>query len=318
MSGSTNRRSVLITGCSQGGTGNALALEFAARGLRVFATARSLKSVANLSEKGIEIFALDVTSSESITLLKQEITKRTGGKLDILFNNAGISKLSLFTNHCVVYEAPAIEPDPHQVRKMFDTNVFGLFDVVATFAPLLIAAVSGSNTAPMIVNVASIVARIPFPFSAAYNASKAAVSSYSDTLRLELSPVGVRVTTIFMGEVSTRLMSQDNISFEEESLYADIEHKVKERSVQHAKASMTPDVFSKQVVSQILSDNNVSYIWRGTNAFLIWLLNAFGPRKVFDSIMKSSVGLNDTALVKKVYERGQRLAASLRQDKLAG
>ncbi|OHW95876.1 short-chain dehydrogenase [Colletotrichum incanum] len=295
MSGSTNRRSVLITGCSQGGTGNALALEFAARGLRVFATARSLKSVANLSEKGIEIFALDVTSSESITLLKQEITKRTGGKLDILFNNAGISKL-----------------------KMFDTNVFGLFDVVATFAPLLIAAVSGSNTAPMIVNVASIVARIPFPFSAAYNASKAAVSSYSDTLRLELSPVGVRVTTIFMGEVSTRLMSQDNISFEEESLYADIEHKVKERSVQHAKASMTPDVFSKQVVSQILSDNNVSYIWRGTNAFLIWLLNAFGPRKVFDSIMKSSVGLNDTALVKKVYERGQRLAASLRQDKLAG
>ncbi|GJC82803.1 short-chain dehydrogenase cctT [Colletotrichum liriopes] len=202
---------------------------------------------------------------------------------------------------------------------MFDTNVFGLFDVVTTFAPLLIAAVSGSNTAPTIVNVASIVARVPFPFSAAYNATKAAVSSYSDTLRLELSPVGVRVTTIFMGEVSTRLMLQDNISFGEGSLYADIEHKVKERSAHHAKASMTPDVFAKQVVSKVLSDNDASYIWRGTNAFLIWLLNAFGSRKVFDSTMKSSVGLNDKALVKMVYERGERLAAASQgQDKMAG
>ncbi|CCF32369.1 oxidoreductase [Colletotrichum higginsianum] len=294
----STKRSVLITGCSEGGSGNALALEFAARGLRVFATARSLKSLNSLSEKGIETFALDVTSSESIALLKQEIAKRTGGKLDILFNNAG-----------TMYEAPAIESDPQQVKKMFDTNVFGLFDVVATFAPLLIAAASGSNTEPIIVNVASIVARVPFPFASAYNASKAAVSSYSDTLRLELSPLGVRVVTLFMGEVSTRLMSQDNIKFEEGSLYADVEHKVKERSAHHAKASVTPDVFAKQVVSKVLSGSNDSYIWKGTNAFLIWLLDAFGPRKVFDSIMKGAVGLSDNTLVKRIQERGQRLAA---------
>jgi 1-acylglycerone phosphate reductase len=78
--------------CSQGGAGNALALEFAARGLRVFATARSLESMSNLPENGIETLALDVTVSDSILSLKEEISKRTGGTLDYLYNNAGESK----------------------------------------------------------------------------------------------------------------------------------------------------------------------------------------------------------------------------------
>tara|TARA_R110002033_G_scaffold135218_1_gene174813 strand:- start:60 stop:242 length:183 start_codon:yes stop_codon:yes gene_type:complete len=60
--------------------------------MRVFATARSTKSLAQLEAKGIETFALDVTSAESIAALKVQITKKTGGKLDMLFNNAGVSK----------------------------------------------------------------------------------------------------------------------------------------------------------------------------------------------------------------------------------
>lgn len=95
MMGATQKRTVLVTGCSAGGAGHALALEFAARGLRVFATARSTSSLTGLAEKGIETFALDVTKAESIATLKREITARTGGKLDILYNNAGMSKLLL-------------------------------------------------------------------------------------------------------------------------------------------------------------------------------------------------------------------------------
>lgn len=71
-----------------------MALEFAAQGLRVFATARSLDSMSNLSQSGIETFVLDVTVPESILALKEDITKRTGGTLDILYNNAGSSKFS--------------------------------------------------------------------------------------------------------------------------------------------------------------------------------------------------------------------------------
>lgn len=207
-----------------------------------------------------------------------------------------------------MYEAPAIEADPIQVRKMFDANVFGLFDVVASFTPLLIAATArDSKSMPTIINVASILARLPFPFASAYNATKAAVSAYSDTLRLELGPLGIRVVTLFMGEVSTRLRAADSINFGPESLYADVEAKVKDRTEHSARVSTTPAAFAKQVVSKVLGQNDLSYIWKGTNSFIVWLLNAVGPRKVFDSTMKAPVGFDDKSLVKKIYERGQRV-----------
>ncbi|KAJ0413304.1 hypothetical protein BJY00DRAFT_306411 [Aspergillus carlsbadensis] len=303
---STPKQSILITGCSQGGAGNALALEFAARGLRVFATARSLSSVANLAENsGIETLALDVTDRQSIAAVKAEIARRTGGTLDMLFNNAGS-----------MYEAPAIEADPTRVRQMFDANVFGLFDMVTAFTPLLLAATHAptdksnkQRQKPTIVNVASIVSRIPLPFAAAYNASKASVSAYSDTLRLELAPLGIRVVTVFMGEVATKLRSAGNIDFGVDSLYADVEGKHKERIEHAARVSVGPEVFAREVVDKVLvagGGDGASYVWKGTNAFLVWFLNAVGPRKVFDSIMKGFVGFDDRRLVGMVYERGRR------------
>lgn len=60
--------------------------------MRVFATARSLSALDGLQEKGIEILTLDVTKAESIAALKKEVESRTGGKLDMLFNNAGSSE----------------------------------------------------------------------------------------------------------------------------------------------------------------------------------------------------------------------------------
>jgi 1-acylglycerone phosphate reductase len=59
--------------------------------MHVFATARSTSSLVQLEAKGIEVLPLEVTSAESIVALKAEVAKRTGGKLDMLFNNAGIS-----------------------------------------------------------------------------------------------------------------------------------------------------------------------------------------------------------------------------------
>ncbi|EHL03835.1 putative Uncharacterized oxidoreductase C23D3.11 [Glarea lozoyensis 74030] len=194
------KRTILITGCSEGGAGHALALEFAARGFRVFATARSTKSLTTLESKGIETLALDVTDESSIASLKAEISTRTSGKLDILFNNAG-----------TMIDSPAIEASPAEVQAMFHTNVFGLFNVIQSFTPLLLAAVHSSSnpSPPTIINTASVVARVPMPLTAHYNASKAAVASYSDTLRLELAPLGIKVVTLFMGVVSTNIVKLD-------------------------------------------------------------------------------------------------------------
>ena len=75
--------------------GNALTLEFAAHGMHIFTTARSTASLSNLEDKGIETFTLNMMDAASIAALRDEIVKRTSGKLDMLFNNAGISTSNL-------------------------------------------------------------------------------------------------------------------------------------------------------------------------------------------------------------------------------
>ncbi|KOC08252.1 hypothetical protein AFLA70_285g001631 [Aspergillus flavus AF70] len=291
----SKQRSILITGCSQGGAGNALALQFASKGFRVFATARSLKTLTNLQEKNIETLTLDVTDASSIQALAAEISSRTGGSLDILFNNAG-----------TLYEAPAIEADPSRVRALFNTNVFGLMEVTTAFTSLLLASVS-SDFSPIIVNVASVLARVPNPFASAYNASKAAVAAYSDTLRLELQPLGLKVKTVYMGEVSTPLMAADNINFGPESIYHVVEGSVKARTNTHLAKTMAPAQFAREAADEVLSGKSTT-IWKGTNAFAVWFLNAVGPRNVFDRTVLKGVGLDKEEARSRIFKLGQEKA----------
>ncbi|TDZ30448.1 NADPH-dependent 1-acyldihydroxyacetone phosphate reductase [Colletotrichum spinosum] len=294
---SPRRPSVLVTGASEGGAGHALALEFASKGFRVLATARSTKSLTGLKEKGIELLTLDVTSPDSIAALKDEVTRLTGGKLDVLFNNAG-----------ALYEAPAIEADAARVRSMFDANVFGVFEMVTAFSPLLLAAVSDAKRPPTIVNTASVLARVPYPFSSAYNATKAAVVAYSDSLRIEVVPLGIKVVTLYMGIVSTKLASPDSVQFGSQSIYIDAEKGVKNRGVHYHEDGMKPAEFARLVVGDLVDKNHGlgrgEFLWRGGNAAIVWFLNIFGWRKIFDSSAESSASM--TSEVKKsIAEKGK-------------
>lgn len=267
--------------------------------------------------------------------MKLEISKRTGGSLDILFNNAGTSMRSLLlqkvynwnaatlitefitADYIPVYEVPAIEADAARTRDVFNTNVFGLFDMVSAFIPLLLSSNSPRDTPAMIVNTSSVLARLPFVFSAAYNASKAAVASYSDTLRIELEPLGIKVVTLFMGEVATKLMSPDEISFKPGSIYSDVLERAKERSRNHAKNSMQPEEFARQVVQQLLVKSprcgEGEYVWKGTNAWVVWFLNAVGWRKIFDDLTKKMVGLDDKQVQQAILQKG-RASVSRQRD----
>jgi 1-acylglycerone phosphate reductase len=93
MSSDTSKQSVLITGCSKGGIGDALAQEFHTRGFTVFATARNLDKIQHLKELGCDIFALDVTDEKSIHKAVEYVSEKTRGQLHYLINNAGLSKL---------------------------------------------------------------------------------------------------------------------------------------------------------------------------------------------------------------------------------
>ena len=120
-------RYALITGCGAGGIGEALALEFQHRGLIAIATVLPHESREQLDLNHIVCLELDVSSETPVHILKEAVDKLTGGRLDVLVNNAG-----------VCYTMTAIDTDVKTIQAMFDVNVFGPMRMVHEFHPLLI------------------------------------------------------------------------------------------------------------------------------------------------------------------------------------
>ncbi len=92
-------KSVLVTGCSLVGIGDAIAREYHNGGFRVFATARNLDRIAHLQALGLDVLPLDVTSDESIRTAVKSVRAATGGNLDILVNNAGAGISHVFRKY---------------------------------------------------------------------------------------------------------------------------------------------------------------------------------------------------------------------------
>lgn len=144
----SQRKSVLITGCSDGGIGSALAKAFHDKGIHVFATARRKSKMQALGDlSNITFLELDVTSQESIAAAQETVGKETNGKLDYLVNNSGSGYVMTF-----------LDSDLDTSQRMFDVNVWGVARVTQAFAPLLIAA-KGT-----IVNNASTAACLGLPY----------------------------------------------------------------------------------------------------------------------------------------------------------
>jgi len=123
-------KSVLITGCSAGGIGSALAIAFQQQGLHVFATARTRSKMADLEKfPNVTLISLDVTSPSSIAAAVHAVQAKTGGTLDYLVNNSGGGLVM-----------PVLDTDIDEARRMFEVNIFGLLAVTQAFAPFVIAA----------------------------------------------------------------------------------------------------------------------------------------------------------------------------------
>lgn len=124
-------KAALITGCSEGGIGHALAEEFARdANMHVFATARAVSKMASLAHlPNMTFLALDVTSQPSIQEAVAAVAEATGGTLDYLVNNAGCQ-----------YVSPVLDLDVELARRMYDVNFWGVYAVTQAFAPLVVAA----------------------------------------------------------------------------------------------------------------------------------------------------------------------------------
>jgi len=182
---------VLITGCSSG-FGLLAALRFARAGDRVFATMRhperapeALRRAAREAPLAISLLPLDVCDQASV-----DAALRESGPLDVLVNNAGIELRSSIE-----------DATEEEVRRQFETNVFGAVRVLQAVLPAMREHRRGT-----IVNVSSIAGLVGRPFGGYYSATKHALEAISEALHFEVRPYGIRVVLIEPGQYETRLL----------------------------------------------------------------------------------------------------------------
>jgi NAD(P)-dependent dehydrogenase (short-subunit alcohol dehydrogenase family) len=193
-----DQRVVLITGCSSG-IGREAARRFASEGFRVYASMRRPEQAADLRAEAVErgwalvTPALDVTSDASVAGAVSALLTETGGRLDVLVNNAGYYILG-----------PLEETSPDELRALYETNVLGPQRLMRAVLPAMRARGGGA-----IVNVSSVAGRIAVPVAGAYHSSKWALEALCETWRYELAPFGVRVTIVEPGAFKTALHDKE-------------------------------------------------------------------------------------------------------------
>ncbi|AED98017.1 unnamed protein product [Arabidopsis thaliana] len=234
---------VLITGCSQGGIGHALAREFSANGCRVVATSRSQKTMTEL-EKDSKFFVqeLDVQSEQSVSKVVSKVIDKFG-QIDVLVNNAGVQ--------CI---GPLAEIPISAMDYTFNTNVLGSMRMTQAVVPHMASKKKGK-----IVNIGSISIMAPGPWAGVYTASKAALHALTDTLRLELKPFGIDVINIVPGGIQSNIANSGISSFNnlpELKLYKPFEDAIRERAFLSQNIKPIPtETFAKETVSVVLKKN---------------------------------------------------------------
>lgn len=179
-------RAVLITGCSSG-IGRATALHLAGRGWTVYATARRVDSLTDLSAAGCLVLAVDVTDEESMRAAVASVEAEHGA-VGALVNNAGYS------------QGGAVESvSMSDVRRQFETNVFGLVRLTQLVLPGMRRQRWGR-----VVNISSMGGRLVFPGGGFYHATKYAVEAITDALRFEVAGFGVHAILVEPGLIRTQ------------------------------------------------------------------------------------------------------------------
>jgi NADP-dependent 3-hydroxy acid dehydrogenase YdfG len=183
-------KTVIITGASSG-IGAATAAHFWHKGWNVVATMRDPQQASlGIDDPRFICPQLDVTDPDTISSAISETLTRFG-QIDVLVNNAGYALMG-----------PIEGATRSQLDRQFETNVFGVVNMMQAVLPVMRQ--QGSGT---IVNVASIGGRIGFPMTAAYHGTKWAIEGISEAMRYELKPLGIRMKIIEPGGIKTNFIN---------------------------------------------------------------------------------------------------------------
>jgi NAD(P)-dependent dehydrogenase (short-subunit alcohol dehydrogenase family) len=269
-------KTVLITGCSSG-IGKCTAEGLAARGYRVFATARHRDDIATLQTLGLETLQLDLNDSSSIRAAVDEILKRTSGTLDALFNNAG-------------YGQPGAVEDlsRNTLRAQFETNLFGMQELTNLIIPVMRAQGHGR-----IINHSSVLGFVTLPYRGAYNASKYAMEALTDTMRMELRDTGIHVSLIEPGPVISRFRANAYTAYKRNIMIENSPHRDTYLSMEKrltrpgiaAPFTLPPEAVLKKVIHALESPRPRIRYYVTVPTYLFAVLKRILPYRALDWVL---------------------------------
>ena len=213
MESLTNKsHTVLVTGTSSG-IGRGLCQALIEKGYKVFGTVRNRKDATELKKEfgeNLDALLVDVTDEKQVIKAKERVQNYLNGKpLTALINNAGIATLG-----------PVEFLPTSDFKKQIDTKILGTFLCTKIFLPLLGTDNNLIGNPGRIVNISSILGgKIGSPFMSGYCASKHAVEAFSESLRRELKPYGIKVIIVAPGSVSTPIWKEVKKQKEQNKYY---------------------------------------------------------------------------------------------------
>jgi NAD(P)-dependent dehydrogenase (short-subunit alcohol dehydrogenase family) len=269
-----NRKTVLITGSSTG-IGRETAIFFQKQGWNVSASMRTPSKDTVLTKLPNTIVpALDVTDAKSIQSAI-DATIQKFGKIDVVVNNAGYGLTGPFEG-----------ATQEQIKKQYDTNVFGIMNVVRALLPHF-----RKNKSGRIVNVASMGGRIVFPYYSLYHGTKWAVEGFTESLRFELEPLGIKVKIIEPGAIKTDFYERSNDSSIDNSPSDYKAHCEKAfKNYKNTEANATSPEKVAKVIFKASSDASSKLRYAiGPDAKSLLFLRNFLPDIVYAGIVKMAV-----------------------------
>jgi NAD(P)-dependent dehydrogenase (short-subunit alcohol dehydrogenase family) len=242
----------------------------------------------------ITLLTLDVLSEASIQSCVTAVTAQAGG-LDMLINNAGNGLMSPLSDI----------KDLNFCRQNFDLNVWAVLAMTQAFLPLLI------TSKGVIVMHSSLASVVPVPGMGIYNASKAALSMMTDTLRLEVAPFGVRVVELKTGSVESNFHKNGGTAvLPADSLYApikdDMERLINGTSREDARRRMDAGIWARQVVGELVKPDPPAKVWKGGGVRAIYWMTTLPLKTLLESMLAKLAGLIKLEKMWRASETGGR------------